>query len=317
MHTSFDTWWNDHYFITDHPNNPAYKKLHSIYKQLHQAKADLDYIEGLGRLLVTADDDIKFGIEGTSGEIPQRDRSLVHPSGLSKYIRDKIAQAEKEFGIAFDENDRKELEKEIKIQAKELLRKSGEAHEDDFKDTSRSVFKKSSIGGILFEYADKPLLLYTTGRRSDDIGSFFLLAVSAHLRKKGGRPRYLLAATLLSAIRNYQELLPGRKARLDAMVRVDKMKQSHPDWMKHLKALSNSYSEFKKRHNHPVGPKINLIVFRDFMRSLADRLSARSQISLSECLSLLNSLKREHVPDAPDTSLSDLLSLIPPFAKDK
>jgi len=265
MKKDFQLWWNERYFYTA---DSVFGPLYRIYERLFKAGADLDYIEGLCLLLIGGDDDIKFAIEDVSKDMPPRLRSLGHPSGLSKRIKEYTEQAMKKLGITLDQNARKDMERGIRRTFKERINR--QRQEEDFKRRSESVFRKNPVGGILFEYTSGPLR-YSTGRRSDDMGSFFLLALSEHLRKRGGQPRYSLAAKLLQAIRNDQAHI----SRLDAMVRVDKLKKSHPNWKLHVKALNDLYWKTRKQRTRiATVAKITPLTYRSFLQSLSDALPA-------------------------------------------
>ena len=303
MNKDFQSWWNDRYFYT---NDPIYSQLYDVYKRLFEAGADLDYIEGICQLLFVADDDVNFQIEDVSKNTPHKFLSLGHPSGRSRRIKEGIVRAEKELGIRLDKNSIKEVESEIRGKLKEHLENQQKRLEEKFKRTSEAVFKKNPIDGILMEYASGQLL-YTTGQRSDDVGSFFLLAISEHLREKRRQPKYALAAKLLQEVRQNSKSL----SRLDAMVRVDKLKKSHPNWKLHLKALKNSY---RKRTSDAHS---NLFAKRSFQQSLAKHFAPGSDKNLNDIYSRLKSLSKEHFPDAPEFSRHDFNNLIRPILKDK
>lgn len=236
MTEDFDAWWHNAYFRTDHP-------LYGIYKRLHKAGADLEYVDSLTRILRVGDQDALYITKDLRKNLPSHLLHLGHPSAIAKRVEKGISEFAAKKGVTLTETERKELEKHVQIKAKKTIAKNKEHQRKALRRTVDQVFQKNPIGGILFEYSSWPLL-YETGRRSDDLGSFFLLAVSEHLRDRTGRPHFLLAGNVLGAVRGKREAR-NKTSRLQAMVRVDKLKKSGHDWKRHLSILRESYQSFK------------------------------------------------------------------------
>lgn len=236
MAKDFDEWWHKAYFRTDHP-------LYGIYKRLHKAGADLEYVDSLTRILRVGDQNALYITKDLKENLPSSLLHLGHPSAIAKRVNKGISEFAAKKWVTLKEAERKELERYVQINAKKTIAKKRENQRKALRQTVDQVFQKNPIGGILFEYSSWPLL-YETGRRSDDLGSFFLLAVSEHLRERTGKPHFLLAGNVLRAVRGKRE--DGNKtSRLQAMVRVDKLKKSGHDWKRHVNILRESYQSFK------------------------------------------------------------------------
>jgi hypothetical protein len=79
-------------------------------------------------------------------------------------------------------------------------------------------------------------------KKPDPYGTFFLLAVTEHLREKSKKPQHLMAARLLKNIRG-QSLASGYQERSNAKSRVAKFKKSSDfaDWKSRLRTMKKYY----------------------------------------------------------------------------
>ena len=314
MNRSFQNWWNDHYFHT----GDSYRMLYEAYKALH-AKAnnvDLDYIEGLGRWLLSADADLEFMIEDIRAEASGPDW-LLNPAGVSKWIKKEgTEQLLKKLGLPPTRQYRKEAEEILRKEITRSMESQRARQRTRFQRRSKALFHDNPMRGIVFEYTSGPLF-YTTGRRDDDAGSFFLLAVSEYLREFCGKPHYLLAAKLLRALRDDQPSLSTQAIRLGAMVRVDKFKRNHhATWKKFLRAARDSYKNYRKRNaaSKPI-PASNLVIGRLISRNLKEEFPAGATMSFEAIANRLNTIQEEFFTDAPKVKTSHLINLARPLLK--
>jgi hypothetical protein len=301
----FQSWWNEHYFHTDHPDEPAYKRLYGIYKQLHSLEADLDYIEHLNGLLIEADFLSKLMAYEDEAD-NQEGGALGHPSKLSKRVKQEVSDAVEKFALDLDDSSRKRLEEKVMKAAKARLAEKLNKQKGDYARKVISEFGTNPIKRVLLECFSADIF-YETGRRTDDIGSFFLLAVSQHIRESTKKPRYLLASRLLCVWRDNEKSSVARAARLNAMVRVDKLKKAHPSFGEQLQALKTSYLNFKTSETQsPADSSANWIIGRNFRRSLLEQLSATFEANPSQLATLYNSIVKKHYPDAQEITLKEL-----------
>ena len=236
MTEDFDAWWHNAYFRTDHP-------LHGIYGRLFKAGADLDYVDGLTRILRVGDQDSLYFRNDLETNLPDKLRHLAHPSAIAKLVKVGIREFAAKKGVSLTEAEYKDLERYVHPKVQKRVAKHQQETTKANKETVQKILKTNPIGAILYEYSSAPLV-YRTGRRSDDLGSFFMLAVSENLRERTGRPHFSLAGNLLRAARSEREA-SNRTSRLQAMIRVDKLKRSSHDWKRHLIVLQESYRSFK------------------------------------------------------------------------
>lgn len=99
------------------------------------------------------------------------------------------------------------------------------------------------------------------GRKPDPWGSFFLLAVTQHLREKSKKPHYLTAATLLEILRGLStgaRLIKQGKyhKRKNADEKIRKLKKAHRKWASHLKSAKHTFQKAMKSaaNSSPVSP---------------------------------------------------------------
>jgi len=238
----FDVWWHQTYFRTDHP-------YRAIYKKLYEAGADLEYIDGLTRILRVVDQntlDLKTELKTL---IPAHLRSLTHPPALKKRIEKMVRDYAKRKRLTFKQTDLNEIKKDVEARLRQEILARLEVDKNRYLERAKNVARTNPMGSILFLYGGTPFL-YQTGRRSDNRGSFFLLAVTEHLRNKSGKPRFLLAVNLLRAVRG-QKSIWSKSLRLQAMVRVNKFTTSGHDWKRHLKLVQESYESFRSGNPTP------------------------------------------------------------------
>jgi hypothetical protein len=91
-----------------------------------------------------------------------------------------------------------------------------------------------------------PLNPFKRGNRQDDWGSFFLLAITEHLREQGqNRPHYAEAYALLRAVRIDAGIEKSRSAtklpKNTAATRITNVKKAYPDWAQDLSLLRDQY----------------------------------------------------------------------------
>jgi len=122
----------------------------------------------------------------------------------------------------------------------ELLRNSQEEERKKEQQEVEAFAKQNPIAEVIKEYAPGPER-YKEGGHGDLRGSFFLLAVTEHLREKAIKERYLLAARLLKKIRG-QDPDSWTEERKRATARVADFKKSHANWNSHLRAFREQFS---------------------------------------------------------------------------
>ena len=242
MKEEFDAWWHRTYFRTDHP-------YRAIYKKLYEAGADLEYIDGLTWILRVADQNTLNLKTELKTLIPAHQRSLTHPPALKKRIEKLSREYAKRKRITLKQTDLNEIKNDIEARLRQEIQARLELDKNRYLKRAKNVARTNPMGSLLFLYGGTPFL-YQTGRRSDDRGSFFLLAVTEHLRKKRGKPHFLLAVNLLRAVRG-QKSIWSKSLRLQAMVRVNKLKHSGHDWKWHLKIVQDSYQSFQSGNPKP------------------------------------------------------------------
>ncbi len=88
----------------------------------------------------------------------------------------------------------------------------------------------------VFEKYLPPPLSRPKGGRQDLIGSFYLVAVTEHFRKRCKSPHYALALRLLKTARGKLDGVTSDEAR-SAKERVRRFQEAHRTWRKDLKAL--------------------------------------------------------------------------------
>jgi uncharacterized ParB-like nuclease family protein len=248
MIVDFDAWWRQAYFRTDHP-------YYGIYKKLHKAGADLEYIDGLTRILRVSDEEcqnLTAELKDTEGK-----RDSTHPMAIRKWVKRRIQEYTRKNRIRLTGAKRSELEKEMEA----LVAKQTKPHTEKIKTSllqnANRISRTNPIQSLVFEYGGAPSY-YATGRRPDDIGSFFLLAISEHMRKRRKKPQFLLAANLLRTVRRQQSNWT-KSSRMQAMVRVAKFKKSAQNWKKHLRMCQESYRDFTAgRNSSPIATEQTL-----------------------------------------------------------
>lgn len=238
MGKDFQTWWNAKYFDTNYP-------YYNIYQALHKAKADLDYIEYLRVALQQGDHLIELALQGFKGGLKKSKRTTkksIPPNWRNLPLTSLIGEE------AMEEWYRqgKEREEAMRwsmaaldyfIRKEEFLRKKREQIDAGLK----LLMEKSPVFKKIFMECDEGP---KGGRKSDRRGSFFLLAVSEHLREKRGKPQYRMAARLLKTIRG-QHFASGYQDRTNAKTKVHKLKKTYPDWESYLKIVKRQFSRMR------------------------------------------------------------------------
>ncbi|MBI4527174.1 MAG: hypothetical protein HY695_25550 [Deltaproteobacteria bacterium] len=286
MLQDFSTWWNKTQFRTkDHP-------LYDIFKSLHAAKADIEYLqwlcwcfffwekrektkqsltepkkkttpvvsvgeENVKPLLLFASNLIEFTLEYLK-EYRRVDATLdpltlIPSEARRKLISDvAIYTSGADLWVPFIQSATEAFKEHRMDLQAEESRKE------------RELLRQVPFLKLVKEYqpAEKD-----TGRKPDTWAAFFLLAVSEHLREKSRKPDYLKAETLLERLRTNAigprlAKAPSslRAKRQKATVRVEQLKKAHPEWPSHVKLLKQCFMVYKKRKgNSPAGQSPSFI----------------------------------------------------------
>src|SRR5262249_1408818 len=227
----FDQWWNEKYFHTTGSWGPLYQ----IYKTFHERGADLNRINVFCGCLLFGDR-ATFLARATKGP-RKRNRQ---PSKDTAPLRLNEALA---------------LEAEIQTQMVEA-KKALQETKQKFMEEMRRVGGNSPLYPALEEFNIPDTLQFGKGRKGDDWGSFFLLAVTEHMKTACGKPCYRLADRLLRIVRTHSPLyfpkngniLSDGKCR--AAIRIAQLKKLHPAW---VSALNQIESKLEKNHPAPKG----------------------------------------------------------------
>jgi hypothetical protein len=232
----FKTWWNEKYFYAD----GHYRPLHNVYAKLHKAGADLDNVETFSNCL-------RYG-----------DTVLASLLALATPAR-KYQRIKHNFPLTMRLGEALALETEVESLKKrrdeiinETLSKIVESMQE-----MRQRFEKSALLPAMEEFHLPDIFQshFSRGRKPDLWGSFFLLAVTEHMKSVVGKPSYRLADELLRAVRRlHQARLPSLlylknsttrlNGKCNAAVRISKLKKTHPNWAIVLRCINSRKSYF-------------------------------------------------------------------------
>lgn len=212
---TFEQWWDENHFYTATP-------LYQIYRRLHVAGANLSFVDFLCHCLRLGDGLLT----------PVRQARAVWRAKL-KRERSKEWAVLRRLGPL---ESKKELEN-LQADRPTLIAEQ----QEKFRQLEKYLLRFRKLLGfslILHEYGWSQLL-QRRGRNADTWGSFFLLALTEHLKTIGGKPRHHDADRLLRLAR--QSLRPNSDAKVNgksrAAVRIAELKANHPDWSSALKLL--------------------------------------------------------------------------------
>ncbi len=250
----FQAWWNDRGFYSEHP-------LYLPFRKLHGFGADLDYVEFLCSLMLRFDDFflIQAGKPTVDRQAKSRKAYLNRHGGelavlLAHFGRNLIEfTCERIAELYLRDNDPKQLLSiaDCKaIQGRALERMTNRMM-DDFETQRQKIVarRRSLIERLQAEAQTSPLmkllLQYSPreypkrGNQADPWGTFFLLALTEHLREmSGGHPHHEEAMALLKKVRGlYGKGSRHKVARSSVAERVRKFKAHYPDWQQDLKIL--------------------------------------------------------------------------------
>jgi hypothetical protein len=271
-----DSWWDKRYGFEKLAN-----PLFSIYQELNRIGADLDYIDFLQRFFVAFYRSRWSLFEWIENEVKRRrtedtlqpvdyshwsplERQMLfhtikkqpskprsyHHKALTKWFEETIDPViEDHFiktGFFIEGTARKKLVTYLVSLAKSTEKEQQETRRKDMD----ALSKRDPVEAIFREYLfSQPS--YKEGRKGDLWGTFFLLAITEHLRKlKSGKPNYSLACKLLDLIRDKanerkEEGSSGDKAKW----RIRNLKVSSPEWNRHLKILEKRIFPRSKPHS--------------------------------------------------------------------
>jgi hypothetical protein len=263
----FQKKWNARFFTTT--GNDKY----GVYRKLWRLGADFEHIDTLYRFFeggyrggewarrfaIAKAEKIKRELENASSQplVPDHWESLTrrifldsgrksdeaynppatHPAQIRKKAKELIARKIEEEGLNVSESQRKAWEKETaRIYYSCRVKGQEEARHKQRETDIRSLRKEGKPLAALFLKYLYPVVAHDVGRKSDVWGSFFLLASSEYLRRKTGKPCYVLCARLLKALRRTR----SDDLRSNATVRVTKLKRAFPDWRSDLRILNKA-----------------------------------------------------------------------------
>lgn len=281
MKKDFQTWWNETYFFRDDP-------LYSSYKTLCELGADFQFIDFLCRWLKLGDFLQQMGVEQMKRAVTPKHPFVA---ALSKHREDIQMLFVKMYGsmvVYYTVEELKfhlvaaagnveqfkvisqwlaEVSPRVRDKAQKITReawlgltymflqqqaKSSQQKRDELKETQpiyKSDLARMPILEVLREYY--PPVLPKKGNRSDPWGSFFLLAVTEHLREKKCRPCFRGTFRLLKKIGGRSKR-SARREKDSAGVRVQRLKQSHPNWRYHFALVKKQFHLDKKVVNQSV-----------------------------------------------------------------
>lgn len=210
---AFKTWWDHKYFSTD----GRHKSVYRVYKELHQAGADLDDIDRLCRCFLYGESvshqlkDVRF----------HRKRTRLRTARTASLHLDEVLTAVENYEKAWDSAY-------VALEDLEtVLRDSAQR--------SQSVFLPALLEFHLRSASQ--LCFANVGRKPDLWGSFFLLVVTEYMKQESGREHYREADELLRSWRgpkpvkaSGKPLRTGNKKRWTAAKRIEQLKRAYPDW---------------------------------------------------------------------------------------
>lgn len=220
------------YFFTSDP-------LHNVVKRLYLLGADVKFVEFLFALVRLADNlNGEIELPPKRPSVRKAKKSLPWPDFFRREYGNKAL-------ARWDEWER----------SREYSARQTEAALDKFirhiENQERRLLSLEKIGrrsqvlkAILTQKNDK----IKKGRKGDPAGTFFLFALSEHLREKSPRPHYLLCDQTLRKLRGNKLTSPIAEGRT-AKVRVHQFKKNNPGCKKILKELKKEYKNLGPTHN--------------------------------------------------------------------
>jgi len=277
----FDIWWGRRHGFGKGVHTP-----YAIYKKLHQAGADFEYIDFLqsvfrsgymGRKIAKEriDNEIKKlkNADSPSSATDYRQWSMLkrqmlfdsiqetpskpphyHYKTVRKWVKDSIGPVIKDYfvktGILLEGVEREKL---IDRMASNL----SASHKKQQKKAAKEKVGLTSEDPVITVYLDycyNDLFRdpHKTGKKGDRWGTFFMLGVTEHLRQKShGKPYYPLAVRLLrNTYATLNEPMENPLTDRNAMMRIRDLKKSRLNkWKRDLKILEKQLYP-KYRHFH-------------------------------------------------------------------
>ena len=190
----FDYWWSERFDFYTESRYPFY----TSYKKLHSLGADLNYVYCLHQSLKVAD-----SLDSKPDQQPKKKSKKA----LKRKIREKVGDI---FLKAALQHSPFEKHRPMMVElAQRINTEKQPPPHIDLTDDLRGVIRgrephvANLILGCLFHnysYTGSHQVP-TSNARADRCGTFFLVAVTEHLRAKCGKRNYLLAGNLLRQIR--------------------------------------------------------------------------------------------------------------------
>lgn len=270
---TFETWWNENIWDTE-PFRP-------IYKALYDAGADLNYVEFLRWGLKLGDRLAELAQSKNRTKEVHRIKGVDTILGFPKDIFIKKLRAYASTLIEFTLDDLRENNKvnssldtlslipperrrkiisdatqgitgldllqpfwEQVTEQQEIYRKN----QQRLMDEQKGQLSQYPFFSVLEEYA---YFEVRRGNQPDPWGSFFLLAITEHLREKCGNPHYLAVFRLLRTLRGQP---PGSRHanRLTATNRVSQLKKDYPKWQYHLQLIKKQFAKSRRANRSPL-----------------------------------------------------------------
>lgn len=283
MKSDFQRWWNEKYFYTSDP-------LYQSYEKLCRLGADFHYVDFLRGWLEMGDFFQRMGVEQMKRAVTPKHPFVAV---LSKHREDIQMLFVKMYGfmvVYYTVEELKshlaaaagnveqckvisqwldEVSPRVRNEAQKITREAwlgltyafiqqqtnrNQQKKEELKET-QPIYKpdlaRMPILEVLREYY--PPVLPKRGNKGDPWGSFFLLAVTEHMRENTKHPHFQVAIGLLRKVRSQS----GKSAhRETATARVQQLKKSHPNWKYHLTLVKKQFA-LQLAQVAPINPAVS------------------------------------------------------------
>jgi hypothetical protein len=270
MRAEFAQWWQANYFYRN--------DLYEIFERLYTAGANLDYIRWLCEKFLLLDEfseisqrrllkkaHKKNGPALAIHNKPDPRAILIFSGNLIEFTIDYL----KQHGLVDSTQDtlqiipssaRQKIISDVAIYTSRLdllipfyqrMIESLETHGEELtitqKEDDEDLFRRAPLFRLVNEYQSRH------GTRSDTWGTFFILAITEHLREKTGhRTHHKLAQRLWKICQSSRRVKkrssskPPSLERNTANVKISILKNHHPEWSRHLAILEQAFRDSKK-----------------------------------------------------------------------
>lgn len=265
MKQDFQTWWDERYFYNSHP-------LYKSYKRLSDLGSDFVYVDFLCSTLLFGDEFAqRIWRKGKSNrnEFAPFHEPVMAAIKLTAagvvFLTIKLLQERKLLDFSLDPDKiishDEIMEMTTASHQNWVLRMAKRIEEDEDKklEPGWRVVDRTPVLKLLVTLLPKiNVSIARKGRRADPCGSFFLLALTEHLRERSRKPHWLEAQRLLRKLRRSQSK-PGILERQTAMVRVAKFKREYskpsselfPSWKDLLTLLNEQFQLWTNQERTP------------------------------------------------------------------